>query len=324
MKVCLAGHFGDVLDEGVRNVGKSLATGLDHTGIELKKLAISSFFEWKSIRAFRPDIIHFILTPTATGVVTAKLIASLYPEAKTVISAIHPSVPRSRLLKPFKPDLTLIQAKESELLFKSIGFHTRFFANGVDIKKFQPIDYEKKQRLRAKFGIPEQSFVVLHLASMKRDRNLDIFKKIQMQEGVQVLIVGREGEAMDTGLLLELQEAGCLVWIKHFSHVEEIYQISDCYIFPTIQKNACIETPLSVLEAMACNLPVVTTKFGALPSMFSEGAGLFFTKDAETVPQVLQETKNTRLTIDTRNKVSLFSWDLLAETLVTIYDELLC
>lgn len=323
MKVCLAGHFGDVMDEGVRNVGKSLTTGLDRSGIELKKLSISSFFEWKSIRAFRPDIIHFVLTPTATGVVTASLVASLYPEAKTVISAIHPSVPRSRLLKPFKPDLILVQAKESEQLFKSIGFNTRFFSNGVDIKKFQPVDQEKKQRLRGKFGIPEQSFVVLHLASMKRDRNLGIFKKIQKQEGVQVLIVGREGEVVDKGLLRELQEAGCLVWVKHFSHVEEIYQLSDCYIFPTIEKKACIETPLSVLEAMACNLLVVTTRFGALPNMFSDKGGLFFT-DAESIPQVLQEIKNTKLAIGTRNKVLLFSWDLLAETLVTMYHELLC
>ena len=109
------------------------------------------------------------------------------------------------------------------------------------------------------------------MASMQKERNLDIFKTIQKDDGYQVVIVGRETEIADKQLMRELQEAGCLVWIKHFSNIEDIYNLADCYVFPTIQEKACIESPLSVLEAMACNLPVVTTRFGALASIFGEG-----------------------------------------------------
>jgi hypothetical protein len=77
----------------------------------------------------------------------------------------------------------------------------------------------KKQRLIKEFEILEESFVVLHLAPMTRGRNLDIFKKIQKQDAVQVLIVGRDGAVMDKRLLLELKEAGCLVSV--FSHAEK-------------------------------------------------------------------------------------------------------
>ena len=161
------------------------------------------------------------------------------------------------------------------------------------------------------------------MASMQKERNLDIFKTIQKDDGYQVVIVGRETEIADKQLMRELQEAGCLVWIKHFSNIEDIYNLADCYVFPTIQEKACIESPLSVLEAMACNLPVVTTRFGALASIFGEGSGLFFAEHVEHMPRILDAIKNGRPTVETRHMVARYSWDNLTENLVEIYEELL-
>jgi glycosyltransferase involved in cell wall biosynthesis len=322
MKVCLVGHFSDALDEGVRNVAKYLGNALEENGIELKKLAISSFREWKSVQTFRPDILHFVLTPTTRGVVTAKLISTLHPEAKTVISAVHPSLVGARLLQPFRPDVVLVQSKQSERLFKSIRCETRFFPNGVDTEKFKPKSQEDIQRLRDEFGIPMESFVVLHLASMRKQRNLDVFKTIQRQEGYQVILVARENEAGGKELVRELQEAGCLVWRKHFPNIEDVYSLANCYVFPTIEPKACIETPLSVLEAMACNLPVVTTRFGALPGLFHEGSGLFFAERVEQILGVTHVIKNGMPKVDTRHQVSQYSWANLAADLIGIYGEL--
>lgn len=322
MKVCLVGHFSDALDEGVRNVAKYLGNALEENGIELKKVAISSFREWKSVHTFRPDIMHFVLTPTTRGVVTAKLISTLHPEAKTVISAVHPSLVGARLLQPFRPDVVLVQSKQSQQLFKSIGCETRFFPNGVDIEKYKPKSQEDIQRLRDEFGIPMQSFVVLHLASMRKQRNLDVFKTIQRQEGYQVILVARENEAGGKQLVRELQEAGCLVWRKHFPNMEDVYNMANCYVFPTIEAKACIETPLSVLEAMACNLPVVTTRFGALPGLFHEGSGLFFAERVEQILGLMQVIKDGKPRVDTRHLVSSYSWVNLAADLKKIYEKL--
>jgi glycosyltransferase involved in cell wall biosynthesis len=323
VKVCLVGHFNDALDEGVRNVGKSLKVGLERQDIEVEKVNFSSLIEWRAIKAFRPDIIHFILTPTFLGVLIARLASSAFPPAKTVISAVHPSLRRSHLLKLFKPDLMLVQSPESDDLFQSMGMETRLFPNGVDVTKFKPANEKHKNDLRAKFQISEQDFVVLHLASLRRERNLDIFKKIQAEEGIQVLILGRENEAADKELLRELQRAGCLVWVQHFPHVDQIYNISDCYVFPTVHKKACIETPLSVLEAMACNLAIISTKFGALPTIFHEGSGLFFTENAKDILQIILDVKNRSLPVETRGKVFPYSWNNLTEDLIGIYKELL-
>jgi glycosyltransferase involved in cell wall biosynthesis len=323
VKVCLVGQFNDSLDEGKRNVGKSLKVGLEHQNIEVEKVDISSVIEWRAIKTFRPDIIHFILTPTFLGVSTARLVSSVFPPAKTVISAVHPSLRRSRLLKLFEPDLILVQSRESNDLFQSMGMKTRFFPNGVDVLKFNPASEVRKNDLRTKFQISRQAFVVLHLASLRRERNLDIFKKIQAEEGIQVLILGRKNEAADKKLLRELREAGCLVWVQHFPHVDQIYNMSDCYVFPTVHKKACIETPLSVLEAMACNLPIISTRFGALPAIFNEGSGLFFTENAEQIPRIMLDVKNSHLPAETRANVIPYAWDSLTQDLIGIYKELL-
>lgn len=323
VKVCLVGQFNDSLDEGKRNVGKSIKVGLELQDIEVEKVNIPSVIEWRAIKTFRPDIIHFILTPTFLGVLTARLVSSAFPPTKTVISAVHPSLRRSHLLKFFKPDLTLVQSQESKDLFQSMGFKTRFFPNGVDVLKFKPANKKSKRHLRTKFEIPPEDFVVLHLASLRRKRNLDIFKRIQAEKGVQVVIIGREGEAADKRLTDELREAGCLIWARHFSRIEQVYQMSDCYVFPTIHKKACIETPLSVLEAMACNLPIVSTRFGALPTIFSEDSGLFFTEKTENITQILLDLKNEHRPVETRGKILQYSWENLAERLVEIYERLL-
>jgi len=40
--------------------------------------------------------------------------------------------------------------------------------------------------------------------------------------------------------------------------------LSDIYVFPVIEPNACIDLPLSILEARACGIPCVCTNFGSI------------------------------------------------------------
>jgi glycosyltransferase involved in cell wall biosynthesis len=322
MKVCLIGHFNDNLDEGVRNVGKSIAKELESQGIEVKKINFSSFFCWKEAIEFHPDIIHFVLSPTLIGIIFAKFISIMNYKSKTLISAIHSSIPKWKLLKLFKPDLVLVQSEDTEKIFDAIGFKTEFLPNGVDIDKFKPVDFKTKHKLREKFGIPPDKFVVLHLASLTKERNLDVLIKCQEKEGNQVLIIGREKENFDKDVVNKLQRAGCIVWVKHFSNIEEIYNLSDCYVFPTINKRACIETPLSVLEAMSCNIPIVTTKFGSLNRILKHNEDVFFVDNDKEFNDCIELIKNKE--IRTREKVITYSWKNVVLQIRKNYERLLC
>lgn len=323
MKVCFVGQFYEDLDEGARNVGKYLVKEFKNSKIETISVYVNNVLNSNKIKKFNPDIIHFILAPTWKGLLISKITSILNPNSKIIVSAVHPSIPNFKLLKFLRPDLVLIQSKNSEKIFESLKSRTLFFPNGVDINKFIEKNRETKNRLRRQYNIPNDKFVILHLASFQRKRNLDIFKKLQKDEENIVLLIGRETEKADLELIDELKNAGCEVWIKHFPKIEDIYNISDCYLFPTLEKKACIETPLSVLEGMSCNLPVITTEFGSLPELFEAKNGLFFYEDEKEVFEYINVLKNEDVFIDNREKVSQYSWNCLYHKLIEIYDDLL-
>jgi glycosyltransferase involved in cell wall biosynthesis len=300
-----------------------LAAGLAKNGIEVREVDISSKKILRDIRSFKPDIVHFVLSPTTIGILSAKFLASINPGVKSIVSAVHPSLIDSRLLGLFKPDMVLAQSNRSARLLDKLGFDVKILTNGVDIERFRPVDEETKKNLRGFYGIGRDEFVVLHVGPMKRKRNLGVLAEIQKSGYAQVLVVGREGERIDNALVRRLEETGCIVWIRHFPNIENIYQISDFYVFPTLNEKACIETPLSVLEAMACNLPIISTRFGALTEMFSEGDGVHFLASNQGVVEVLGRAKISNEITATRDKVISYSWSEIVRKLEGIYDELL-
>jgi glycosyltransferase involved in cell wall biosynthesis len=211
-----------------------------------------------------------------------------------------------------------------EEFLKSLGYDTTFIPNGVNIEKFIPVTDKTRLALREKYGARKNSFIILHVASVKRKRNLEIMKTLaRIGRNLQVIIVGRIGEKRDEGLACELEEAGCLVLTQYFPNIEEIYALSDCYLFPTVDRRACIETPLSVLEAMSCNIPVITTRIGALPRMFDQGNGLFYIEDNNDIGTAIDKIRNGEIVTKTRDMVLPYSWENIAREVTQIYEELL-
>lgn len=321
----MVGHFVESPDEGVRKVSHCLAQELPPK-YEVLTLNISNPGSWAKIITFHPDIIHYILSPTTAGLIASKLFSLLGPKAKTIISAIHPdNLPQAKWLSLLRPGLILVQSLESEEMFRSLGYETCFLTNGVDTKKFVPVSDGQKRALRRKYGILEDKIVILHVASLKGQRNLEVLEKLQLLGSqYQVIIVGRPSERRDERLATGLKEAGCLVWTQYFSKIEEIYALADCYVFPTPpgNKRVCIETPLSVLEAMSCNLPVITTKFGALPRIFEAGDGFIFTEKEKDFFSGIKKIRNGDLEVKTREKVLPYSWENIGQKLEQIYERL--
>ncbi len=77
------------------------------------------------------------------------------------------------------------------------------------------------------------------------------------------------------------------------------------------------------MSKMACNLPVVSTRFGALPRVFSAGDGFFFADDQEQLIEETEKLKNSQSPVKTREKVLPFGWQDIASRLEEIYRELL-
>lgn len=325
MKICLIGNYSGDLDEGMRNTAFYLSKELSKYHQVLPSNVKKVFFRdfWREIKEFNPQIIHYIPGPSVISFIIVKALAFYCKDVKTVISATHPShFFFSKNITAFiKPDLVLTQSNEK--MFIDLGCKTEFLPSGVNIEKFTPVSKDVKEKLREKYRIDKEKFVILHVGSIKEGRNVQLMEKLQKGNN-QVVIVGAISTGIDQRICEQLKKSGCLVWAKHFKNIEEIYLLSDCYIFPTSPTNKInsIEMPLSVLEAMSCNLSVITTKFGALPRLFERGDGLFFVENENNIFTALEEIKNGAM-VKTREKVMSYSWRDVGNKLEEIYYNLI-
>ena len=107
------------------------------------------------------------------------------------------------------------------------------------------------------------------------------------------------------------------------SNVEEFYQLSDCYVFP-VAKEDTIVSPLSVLEAMACNLSVITSRCDGLVSFFAEGGGLIYADSEEGFLEAIRRLNGSPLNSPmTRDMISEYSWRHICDRIAFTYESML-
>ena len=108
--------------------------------------------------------------------------------------------------------------------------------------------------------------------------------------------------------------AGAVIITDFVSDVEKIYQAADLYIFPGSNETAAIDIPLSVLEAMAVNLPVLTTPFGGLPDLFDPAPWFRYADGSENLLKALEQMISQPVSPSrTREMVLPYTWEGFAE-----------
>jgi glycosyltransferase involved in cell wall biosynthesis len=107
---------------------------------------------------------------------------------------------------------------------------------------------------------------VFHVGHLFENRNLRALAPLASEPGLTVLMLAshyrREPES--TLLSKDLEASGMRLLFGHRPDIDEIYRLADCYVFPTVQPDGAVATPLSVVEAKASGLPVVARRFRAL------------------------------------------------------------
>ena len=177
----------------------------------------------------------------------------------------------------------------------------------------RPVARRKRfQNLR----LPISPYIVLHVGHMKETRGIQVMKSIQALPGVQALLVTSTSTSAesDAGMRRELQEAGVRVIDTHLPNIEAYYRASDCYLFPVTSSQDAIELPLSILEAMASNLPIVTTRFGGVPGLMEgAGPGVAFAREAGDFPRLISEFRQAGPRPRLRERVGTLTWEAMAE-----------
>ncbi len=335
-RVCLVSEaLGLPRDEGVRQFAASLLAALQGVawavGLAVGRGAAPGTAEAlpagrlflsprlaRRLRACAPDLVVYVPSAAATifSLWRARALRLMWPRARVAMVSLQPrrlGRPSRLLARALRPDVVFAQAPWTMAGLRALGCAVRFLPAGVDLQRFVPVTPAEKEALRRRYGLPRDEFLLLHVGHAKPGRNLEALACVP--EGTRLVVVAAASMGRDPRLLAMLRGAGAIVLEGYQERIQELYQACDCYLFPVQRPGCAVDVPLSVLEAMACNLPVVTYPFGGLPLMFSGGDGLCFLDDWRRLPLALAEVRALP-SPRTRQMVSHYGWPEVARYLL--------
>ena len=286
-----------------------------------KLLLNLSFF--KDISQYSDNSILYIPEASATffSFIRARLLYLFTGKDLYVLSLqprTHKSISKA-LIKVIPPKLIITQSKTTGRYFSKLGIKNKVLPLGVDNGKYYELDASARKELRSKFKIQQERTVLLHVGHIQPSRNLQwmLWAKERLPE-TEIIIVGSTYNQEDRKLYETLLNKGIRVIREYTPNMEEIYNLADYYIFPVVRNDGAIETPLSVLEAMACNLPVITTRFGSLPDVFKEDECFHYVKSSEEMVSILKKGKPVNC--NNIEKIKPFTWDAIAVSLAEMVE----
>ena len=124
--------------------------------------------------------------------------------------------------------------------------------NGVDTSLFHPVTKKIKMEIRRKYGLPLNKKIVLYVGRLVLKKGFQRLFEVRSDNYLTVFVGGGKvpkSMADEKGNVLFL---GALSQDK----LSEVYQASDVFVLPS----DCEGFPLSIQEAMASGLPIITTK----------------------------------------------------------------
>jgi glycosyltransferase involved in cell wall biosynthesis len=216
-------------------------------------------------------------------------------------------------------DIVFAQSQASAEVYRSFGCNVILLPGGVDHSVYQPVSKQEKHLLRLEYSFQDADQIILHVGHCNPYRNVITLASLA-KLGFKVVLIASTSTVVDVDLAAELRRAGVKVITNYLKNIQHFYQMADCYLFPVFCTTSAIDIPLSVLEAMACNLPVVTTRFGALPGMFSSGNGFYY---GNTEDEIIRAVKDAVREQDCRTfeMVSPYSWDNIALAILKTLQE---
>ena len=155
--------------------------------------------------------------------------------------------------------------------------------NAVDTTRFFPVPSAQKALLREKLGVSPSTKVAVYTGRLVSYKGLPLLLRVWKElshkvQDILLLLVGTGGldiHNCESELKAYVQENILGPYVRFTGSVQnvpEYLQASDIFAFPT--ENDAF--PSSLIEAMTCRLPVVTTPVGAIKTIVTDGEnGLF-------------------------------------------------
>ena len=195
--------------------------------------------------------------------------------------------------------------------------------HGVDNQIFKR-DKLARNRLRSKLGLSNK-FVVLNVGRfVKHKGQIGAIKAINGLSNMVLILVGKGGE--ESNIYAAVHKAG--VKMLHFADVSddflvELYNAADVYLHTSTLEGF----GLTVLEAMACGLPIVGYRTADLEQIVADAGCLFPIGDLQSVRSGLLGLEEKKVRNEMKRVALLrsenFSWSESAKKHSQVYSNIL-
>jgi len=199
--------------------------------------------------------------------------------------------------------------------------------NGVDTKRFKPVDETSKKSIRKRLGLKEKFTVIFTGAFCERKNPyllVRAFYDFSQTYDSQLILAGPDRDGGKQRNLIELFIQKHKITNIHLAgmvtNIEDYYKASDIFVLPSNQEGLSN----SMLEAQACGLPCLVTKISGATDLINDTLnGNFIDLNIKSIVDALEVyiSNTSKLVAHSKNarKVILNSYtseDILQKHLV--------
>ncbi|MEM7038015.1 MAG: N-acetyl-alpha-D-glucosaminyl L-malate synthase BshA [Bacteroidota bacterium] len=147
--------------------------------------------------------------------------------------------------------------------------------NFIDLERFQK---QSKDHFR-KAICPDDEKLIVHTSNFRKVKRVEdvigVFKKVNQFVKCKLLLVGDGPERTRMeNLCRETGDCNDIRFLGKLDAVEEVLSVSDLFLMPSEKESF----GLAALEAMACEVPVISSDAGGIPELNVDGVSGFVCK----------------------------------------------
>ncbi|MFT7036098.1 MAG: N-acetyl-alpha-D-glucosaminyl L-malate synthase BshA [Cyclobacteriaceae bacterium] len=202
----------------------------------------------------------------------------------------------------------------------------RVIPNFIDLKRFKK---QKKDHFK-KAICPNNERLIVHTSNFRKVKRVDdvisVFKKVRETVPSKLLLVG---DGPERTRIEELCRDACMLndvrFLGKLEAVEEVLSVSDLFIMPSEKESF----GLAALEAMACEVPVISTNVGGLPELNLDGVTGFLCdvgdvdKMAEKAIHILDEKNLSTFKEAALSRAKTFDLDNILPMYEDFYEQII-
>ena len=211
----------------------------------------------------------------------------------------------------------------------------RLVTNGVDQRFYVKSTSEQMQSVCSRLNLPTLSQknipVGIFLGNHTKNKGINILLEAfsQVDKPFILIVCGQKRGSIDYDAFLsrnsDRQKIIFTDWIS-YEDVVALFQYADLFVYPTLSDTL----PLVILEAMASNLPIISTKVGGIPYQVDEECGILVEPgDSRAIKQAFEQMTENKAKLAQMGRSAKetvqrkFNWDSSAQKAFNFYQEVL-